>query len=243
MLRYALIGKKLGHSFSKSYFENKFLEQALITCSYENIEMDEINRFEELDIKKFSGFNVTIPYKESIIPKLDSLDNVASEVKAVNTIKVTKEGEAVGYNTDIYGFSQSIKPFLASGHQRALILGTGGASKAVAYVFKELGIDFLFVSRKETENQIINWSDVNEYVMKHHQIIVNTTPLGQYPKIKETPDIPFEFLNDSHFVMDLIYNPDPTKLLKLASQKGALTLNGLSMLQHQAEKAWEIWNS
>lgn len=245
-MKLGLIGKTLSHSFSKSYFENKFKEENLANHSYDLFELETIEEFPELirNNPDLVGLNVTIPYKESIIPFLDELDETAKEIGAVNTIKITKgNGKTIikGYNTDAKGFGLSIKPFLKNTHERALILGTGGASKAVDYILKNLGIKTLFVSRNPKENEI-NYKDINDYVMKFHKLIINTTPLGMSPNEATFPDIPYKLLNDSHTLIDLIYNPERTQFLSKGKQEATEILNGLSMLQHQANESWKIWS-
>jgi shikimate dehydrogenase len=244
-MQLGLIGKSLSHSFSKSYFENKFKEENLTNNSYELFELKSIEEFPELirNNPDLVGLNVTIPYKESVIPFLDELDETAKEIGAVNTIKVSKEdGKTIlkGYNTDAKGFGLSIKPFLKNTHERALILGTGGASKAVNYVLKNLGITTLFVSRNPQENEL-NYKDINEYVMKFHKLVINTTPLGMSPNKDTFPEIPYELLNESHTLIDLVYNPEQTQFLTKGKQEGTEILNGLSMLQHQANESFNIW--
>jgi shikimate dehydrogenase len=246
-MQLGLIGNTLSHSFSKTYFEEKFKKLELPSRSYSLFELDDISDFTEL-LKKnpeIKGLNVTIPYKEAIIPFLDELDEEAKEIGAVNTIKISiKDGKQYlkGYNTDVFGFRNSIKPFLLNTHERALILGTGGASKAIDYVLKNLGIQTLFVSRNPIEGQI-SYTDINEYVMKCHKLIVNCTPLGTAPNVAEKPNIPYKLINDSHTLMDLVYNPEKTEFMKLGKAEGAVVLNGLSMLQQQADRAWEIFNA
>ena len=241
-----LIGKSLSHSFSKDYFTNKFLEED-INAEYLNFEMPNLDGFKEF-VKKnktLSGLNVTIPYKEEIIKYIDELSDEATKIGAVNCIKIDKQkNKIIGYNTDAYGFSQSIKPFLESGHTKALILGNGGASKAVEYVLKNLGIDCFFAVR-EKKHELDNLFLYEELTIEMiHQIplIVNTTPLGTFPNINEIPPIPTSSIGSKHFVIDLIYNPSETLLLKTSKNQGALILNGLSMLKIQAERSWEIWN-
>lgn len=240
-----LIGKSLSHSFSKSYFENKIKEENLANHSYELFELKTMEEFPKLirNNPDLVGLNVTIPYKESIIPFLDELDETAKEIGAVNTIRISKkEGKTIlkGYNTDAKGFGLSIKPFLKNTHERALLLGTGGASKAVDYVLKNLGITTLFVSRDPKENAI-NYTDINDYVMKFHKLIINTTPLGMSPNEASFPELPYELLNESHTLIDLVYNPERTQFLTKGKQEGTEILNGLSMLQHQANEAYKIW--
>lgn len=243
MKQYGLIGKTLSHSFSKKYFEEKFKREN-INAVYENFELNDISQVEGLFSihSNLCGLNVTIPYKEQIIPYLDEVDEQARKIGAVNTIYIEKEtGKMKGYNTDVYGFKQSLKPFLENQHQRALILGTGGASKAVAYVLNELGITTAFVSRTpQLENQL-SYDELNENILASFLLIVNTTPLGTFPNVDEKPTINYDAITPNHLLYDLVYNPAETAFLKEGKKRGALTINGEQMLQLQAEKAWEIW--
>jgi shikimate dehydrogenase len=243
MARFGLIGKSLRHSFSKGYFREKFQKEGS-DHSYENFELESIADFPNLlsqnpDIK---GLNVTIPYKESIIPYLDDLDPVAREIGAVNTVLIS-EGRTEGFNTDVIGFKNSLKPFLKHGMEKALILGTGGASKAVAYVLKYLGINCFFVSREPGDAKTLAYDLLNREAMKQFRLIVNTTPLGTFPDIDEFPKIPYEYLTVDHLLYDLIYNPSETVFLKKGKEMGATTLNGLGMLKSQAEASYKIWLS
>ncbi|MET6990220.1 shikimate dehydrogenase family protein [Sediminicola arcticus] len=241
--RFGLVGKNISYSFSKGYFTQKFSSLNLVNNSYENFDLQHITEFEDLiksqnDLK---GLNVTIPYKEAIIPYLDKVDHKAAKIGAVNTIKFTEEG-LIGFNTDVFGFQDSIEPHLKKHHKKALILGTGGASKAVAFVFKELGIAYTFISRNQGSNQL-SYEELNQSIVAEHTILVNCTPLGTSPNIMDKPSLPYEFLTDRHLLFDLIYNPEKTAFLKEGEAHGALILNGHKMLAIQAEKAWEIWNS
>ena len=242
MKQFGLIGKTLGHSFSKSYFEDKFRKEHIQNASYDNFPLKSVEEFKTL-IKKnsFSGINVTIPYKVSIIPLLDELSEEVQSIGAVNTIQF-KDDKLIGYNTDYIGFHNSIKPFLENTMEQALILGTGGASKAIVYALGKIGIKCLCVSRSPKENQL-NYEELNEFVLKHHLLIVNTTPLGTSPNINECPDIPYQYITENHLLVDLVYNPAETLFLKKGKEKRANILNGKSMLVHQAEEAWKIWNS
>jgi shikimate dehydrogenase len=243
MKQFGLIGKQLSHSFSPSFFADFFQKQG-IDAHYTAFELQEISDFPEL-IKDpiFGGLNVTIPYKTAIIPFLDELDPLASEIQAVNVIAF-ENGKTKGYNTDVYGFQQSIKPFLTFHHERALIFGTGGASKAVAYVFKSLGIDVIFVSQTESnESNHFTYADVNEYMIAACKVIINCTPLGMSPNVDAAPEMPYEALSEEHLLIDLIYNPEETWFMKRGRANGATAMNGLSMLQHQALKSWEIWST
>lgn len=242
MRKFGLLGKKLDYSFSKTYFTD-FFEQNNIDASYENIEVADLKTwFEANQHADFAGFSVTIPYKETIIPFLDELSPEAEAIGAVNAVK-NDHGKWIGYNTDAFGFGQSIKPFLNNNHERALILGTGGASKAVAYVLKNIGLEVIFASRNPTESNQFSYDSINEYMVNACKMIVNCTPIGTFPNTTEKPNFPTELLTEKHLVVDLIYNPEKTQLLQEAEAKGALILNGYSMLKEQAKKAWEIWNS
>ena len=244
MKRYGLIGKRLDYSFSKSFFTEKFLQDE-IDAVYENIELldnDQLRLFCQENIHDFSGVNVTIPYKEDVIQFLDELSTSASAIGAVNTIHVLN-GKIIGHNTDAYGFQKSIKKFLRKVKEKALLLGTGGASKAVEYVLKGLGIEVFYLSRTPEGEHQFSYEQANEMMINTFKLIVNCTPLGTYPNLDEQPPIPVECVGEDHLVIDLIYNPEQTQLLKIAKENGADTMNGLSMLQHQALKAWEIWQS
>ena len=241
--RFGLLGRNISYSFSKGYFTEKFSTENLTECSYENFDIQDINDFPEIikanrDLK---GLNVTIPYKETVMPFLDELSERATKIGAVNVIKITKEGKLKGYNSDYYGFKKALEPLLLPHHKKALILGTGGASKGVAYALEELGIEHIFVSRKPAENAI-DYSQITAAVFSENHIIINSTPLGTSPKTDEFPDIPYHFFTNSHIAFDLIYNPAETQFLKKAKAEGAIVKNGMEMLVFQAEKAWEIWN-
>lgn len=242
---YGLIGKHLAHSFSKKYFEKKFSELNLSDCQYENFELAKIEDFPTL-LKanpSIRGLNVTLPYKSEILSYLDDLSEEALSIGAVNCIHI-REGKTIGYNTDVFGFSQSIKPFLDFNHQGALILGTGGASKAVAFALRKIGVEVLFVTsslHKRKENVLL-YSELNAWVFQSHKLVVNCTPLGMYPNTESFPPLPYEAFSSEHLAYDLIYNPQETLFLKHAAERGAMVVNGLSMLQLQAEKNWEIWN-
>lgn len=240
--RYGLIGKKLTHSFSKDFF-NKYFEEKNIDATYENLEfenIDELKEFTKNGIHSFKGVNVTIPYKEAIIPFLDELTTEASEIGAVNVILV-ENGKLIGHNTDAFGFHQSIKPFLTNQHEKALILGTGGASKAVAYVLKSIGLDLFYISQTQVGDRIFNYETINEHMLKACKCIINTTPVGMFPNENDLVKIPYQFLTPDHLVVDLIYNPLETAFLKEAKANGAMTLNGLTMLREQALAAWKFW--
>ncbi len=237
---YGLIGKTLGHSFSEAFFKDYF-EKNNIDAKYSNFELKEIDEIQSLFDLNLFGLNVTFPYKESVIPFLDRLDESAAQVGAVNVIAF-EEGQRVGYNTDAYGFAQSIKPFLTFEHERALIFGTGGASKAVAHVFKQIGLDVFYISRNGKEaNGVFRYEDVNNHMLRSCRVLVNCTPVGTFPDVNACLELPFEHLTPAHLVIDLVYNPAETELMKRAKKNGAAVMNGLSMLQHQALKSYEIW--
>jgi shikimate dehydrogenase len=241
--RFGLLGRNISYSFSKGYFTEKFNTENFTGCSYENFDIPEITDFPQIvkETSDLKGLNVTIPYKEAVLPFLDKLSKKATQIGAVNTIKITKKGELKGYNTDYYGFKKSLKPLLQPHHKKALILGTGGASKGVAFALDELGILYTFVSREASENAI-DYNRINATTFDNYQIIINSTPVGTSPNTEAFPLIPYEFFTDKHIAYDLIYNPAETQFLKKAKEKGAQTKNGLDMLIFQAEKAWKIWN-
>ncbi len=245
MKQYGLIGHPLSHSFSKKYFNEKFENDHLSGCSYDLFDIENIEQLPEIlrSSPNLCGLNVTIPYKQSVLQYLNEIDEKAKEIGAVNTILINQQnGQLKGFNTDYYGFKKSLKPFLEMQHERALILGTGGAAQTVFYVLKELNIDCLFVSRNPKTNNKIAYKDINDYVLKHHQLIVNTTPIGMYPNNEEFPNFDYNYLTPNHLLYDLIYNPVETEFIKKGKLKGCITLNGMEMLKLQAEKSWEIWN-
>lgn len=244
MDKYGLIGKNISYSFSREYFRNKFIDEGILNASYENFDIQNIEEFPEIlkNNPTLKGLNVTIPYKESIISFLDEMDPKAAKIGAVNTIKVLENGKLKGYNTDYYGFSKSLESHLKPHHKKALILGTGGASKAIDFALKELEIETAFVSRNPSEEATFTYSSLTENDIKKHQIIINCTPLGTHPKIDECPDIPYQAVTNSHILFDLIYNPEETKFLSFGKVKNATCINGLNMLIFQANKAWAIWS-
>ncbi len=241
--QYGLIGKNISYSFSKKYFTEKFALGGLDDCTYENFDLDSIEGFPEIisNNPNLKGLNVTIPYKEAIIPYLNKLSKNAALIGAVNVIRFTKKGNLKGYNSDYYGFMKSLEPLLQPHHKRALILGTGGAAKAISFALDKLGILYTFVSR-EGKGGMIDYDRINATTFDNHQIIINCTPIGTFPDTKEFPPIPYNFFTDKHIAFDLIYNPEETQFLKKAKKKGAVTKNGYEMLVLQAEKAWKIWN-
>ncbi|MDP4271162.1 MAG: shikimate dehydrogenase [Bacteroidota bacterium] len=244
MQKYGLIGYPLSHSFSQGFFNEKFQSEG-IEATYENFEIPTIEDLQKILLAnpELNGLNVTIPYKEQVIQYLDELDDTAKNIGAVNVIKFVRDKKKLklkGYNSDVIGFSQSISAFLKPHHKKALILGTGGASKAVKYALEKLGIEYTFVSRTAIQGQLF-YNELTEEVMKEHTVIVNTTPVGMYPKIDACPDIPYQFITDQHLLYDLLYNPNETKFMKLGEDKGATVVNGLEMLLLQAFAAWDIW--
>ncbi len=239
MRKFGLIGYSLEHSFSPTYFANKFERENILDSEYLRYELNDIAEIKTLFRKNLSGLNVTIPFKETVIPYLDKLDESARSVNAVNTIKFIGE-EAIGYNTDVYGFEKSFKEFVNQDYKgSALILGTGGSSKAVNFVLQKLGIQTRFISRSKGD---LLYQDLDDLIMSECSVIVNTTPVGMFPNIEECPNIPYHFLSPKHFVMDLIYNPEKTLFLKRAEKMNSNIKNGMDMLAFQAERSWDIWN-
>jgi len=246
MKKYGIVGYPLGHSFSPGYFNEKFKNER-IDAVYEKYELPVITDLMAITeyTQDLCGFNVTIPYKEKVMSYLDSVSPEARAIGAVNVVKVTeKEGKRYlsGYNSDVMGFSRSIKPLLEAHHKKALVLGTGGASKAVVYGLHKLGLDTMLVSRFKKDNTI-QYEQINEELLNEYTVIVNCTPCGMAPHFDECPSLPYELLSSRHLLYDLIYNPDETLFLKKGREQGAITKNGLEMLLLQAEGSWEIWNS
>lgn len=244
MQKYGLLGYPLGHSFSRNYFNQKFKAEK-IDAEYVNFEIPNIKEIKTVlkENPDLNGLNVTIPYKEQVIPYLDDLDEDARLIGAVNVIKFTKGRfgrKLKGYNSDIIGFKQSIEPLLKESHRKALILGTGGASKAVFHGLKQLGVGATWVSRKPKEF-CITYEEITPKMMEQYTIIVNSTPLGMFPNINFCPDIPYDSLTPAHLLYDLLYNPDETLFMKKGKEKGAVVKNGLEMLLLQAFAAYEIW--
>jgi shikimate dehydrogenase len=241
--KFGLLGKNISYSFSKKYFTDKFSKPLFESYTYENFDIQSIDELTQILIqnKNLKGLNVTIPYKESVQPFLNKTSKKAIQIGAVNVIKISKKGILKGYNSDWYGFKKSIEPLLLTHHKKALILGTGGAAKAVAFALNQLNILYTFVSRTPSQNTI-DYSKINETTFDNFQIIINCTPLGTHPNSEEYPNIPFEFISKKHLVFDLIYNPEKTQFLKRAEKQGATIKNGHEMLIFQAEKAWQIWN-
>jgi shikimate dehydrogenase len=242
MRLFGLLGYPLTHSFSQKYFTEKFQNLSIENANYENFSIPEINELKTIlaSKKDLEGFNVTIPYKKAVIDFLDELSEPVKKMGACNCVKI-RDGKLIGYNTDIVGFQLSLQPFLKPSHQKALILGTGGASAAVEYVFQKLNIPYQFVSRTTTSNAI-SYQDLTKEILDSHQLIINTTPLGMFPNVENCVDIPYQFISEQHHLFDLIYNPTETKFLLLGKQQGASIQNGYEMLILQAEESWRIWN-
>lgn len=247
---YGLIGYPLTHSFSKRYFTEKFQKEGIKGCRYDLFEMNTVDPLPELMKTKpeLRGLNVTIPHKQAVIPLLNELDeNSAKRIGAVNTIKIFSDGTTKGYNTDYYGFRQSLEEWLdhrgeTCKNMNALVLGTGGASKAVIAALQDLKANHTLVSRTASEG-VLSYDDLTEEIITNNRLIINTTPLGMYPNVENCPPIPYEFITRQHFMYDLVYNPVSTLFLQKGTEKKAAVLNGLKMLYLQAEKAWDIWNS
>ncbi len=244
-LIFGLVGKNISYSFSKGYFSNKFKQLNLVNHQYVNFDLVKI---EELQQKVqnltpyLKGLNVTIPYKQEVLQQLDDIDIVAKEIGAINTIKITNKGLLIGFNTDVVGFRNSITPLLKPHHTQALILGTGGASRAVSFVFDQLRIDYRNVSRSPSENHEISYSDVTKELLEDYTVIVNCSPVGTFPNVTQKPLIPYQYLTENHLLYDLIYNPEKTAFLKEGEKKGSQIKNGFEMLELQAEESWKIWN-
>lgn len=241
--KFGLLGSNISYSFSKKYFTEKFSNELFEDTIYENFDIQTLEEFPTIlknnpDLK---GMNVTIPYKETIIPYLDTLSEKAYKIGAVNVIRFTKKGNLKGYNSDWYGFMKSLEPLLQPHHSKALILGTGGAAKGVAFALEQLGIFYTYVSR-EADKTSIDYNKINSTTFENYHIIINCTPVGTSPNTAEFPPIPYEFFTNNHIAFDLIYNPEETAFLKKAKEKGAMIKNGYEMLVFQAEKAWKIWN-
>lgn len=244
MIRYGLIGRKLGHSFSKNYFAQKFTKEHRLDCQYELFEIQTIDAFHQLlmDYPELEGLNVTVPYKQQIIPLLDEMDAEAVEIGAVNTIHILREeGRTItrGYNTDVVGFRQSLQDIAM--FKQALVLGTGGASAAVTYVLRQWNIPYLVASRNP-KSDMIGYEQISPEMLSSCDMIVNCTPLGMFPNEDNCPPIPYSALTSKHFLYDLVYNPEETLFLKEGKKRGARTRNGYKMLALQAEASWRIWN-
>ena len=249
MKTFGLIGYPLGHSFSKKFFTEKFEKEGLTDHEYVNFEIDSIARFPSIfdQYDNISGLNCTIPYKQQIMQFLNEIDNEAKQVGAVNTIKMifTEQGLRLkGYNTDVIGFERSLKPMLNEKHTKALILGTGGASKAVKFILSKLGISYVSASiEEELYKNEIRYNEITPELIQEHLVIINATPLGTYPKVDTCPPIPYEAITSDHVLFDLVYNPEVTLFMQKGREQGANAKNGLEMLHGQAIASWEIWNS
>lgn len=242
---FGLVGYPLGHSFSESFFNNKFNSEG-IDAQYLNFEIPNINEFRNIinNNTNLRGLNVTIPYKEQVIPYLDDIDITASEIGAVNVVKFIRNGNNLilkGFNSDVIGFCNSLKPLLKPHHTHALVLGTGGAAKAITHGLKSLGIEPIYVSRTK-KNGTLTYDELTPEIIEKYQVIVNTTPAGMYPHVDTCPDIPYHLLTPQHLCYDVVYNPDITLFMKKSQEQGAVVKNGLEMLILQALAAWEIWN-
>lgn len=243
MATFGLLGKNISYSFSKNYFDHFFLSKKL-KHNYLNFDVQSIDQILEIlkEHKEIKGFNVTIPFKEEIIPYLYKTEKEAKIIGAVNTIKVTKNGNLIGYNTDHYGFAKSLAEHLPLTEKTALILGTGGASKAIAYVLNNLNFKYKFVTRKKRDG-FLTYTELDEEMIRNHKLIINCTPLGTSPNVNQFPKIPYNGVGSKHLLFDLTYNPKLTVFLKLGKDQGANIVNGEAMLVYQAKKSWEIWDT
>ena len=242
MRKYGLIGFPLGHSFSVRYFREKFLRESITGCSYSNFEIESVSAIHDL-VKdpELLGLNVTIPYKESVAPLLHKKDPVVEQTGACNCIRIS-QGILSGFNTDVIGFEKSLEEKLTGKDKRAMILGTGGSSKAVAWVLRKKGIDVLWVSRTKSAADQVAYEELDDKIVRAHTLIINCTPLGMYPDIGKFPSLPYESIGKEHYLYDLIYNPEKTEFLTRGEVAGARTKNGADMLTIQAEASWDIWN-
>jgi shikimate dehydrogenase len=238
---FGLIGKNISYSFSVSYFTNKFKIEKLNDLTYQNFDIQNINDFSNIlkNNPNIKGLNVTIPYKESVIPFLDKINKNAQKIGAVNCIKITKKSKLKGYNTDWLGFYNTLKNEIYA-HKKALIFGNGGASKAIQFALKKLKIKFLVVSRNPTKKQI-NYTDISEKLLINYTILINTTPIGTFPNVSDCISIPYNLISNKHLAYDLIYNPEKTQFLKNCEDNGATIINGYKMLVEQAEESFKIW--
>ncbi len=242
MKLYGLVGYPLGHSFSKQYFTEKFEKENIADCTFEAFPISSINEFPSLlkNNASLKGLSVTIPYKEQVLQFVDELSDEVKAIGATNSIKINN-GKLTAYNTDIVGFEKSFVKLLQPHHTKALVLGTGGASKAVQYVLRKLGIEYLVVTRNKRENQIV-YADIDEALLMEYSIIINCTPVGMYPNENEVPAISYQFISPNHYLYDLVYKPAETLFLKEGKKRGAAVQNGYEMLLLQAEESWRIWN-
>lgn len=243
--KYGLIGNPLGHSYSHEFFNKKFQEEG-INAEYFKFPIPDISELLNIikDNPELQGLNVTIPYKEQVIAYLDELDENTRQIGAVNVIKFIRENGTLklkGFNSDLIGFQNSIAPLINENHKKALILGTGGASKAVAQAFRNMAIEYTFVSRTKNTPNTIHYNDIDKTIIEEYTIIVNTSPVGTYPNVNECPNIPYQYLTDKHLLYDAVYNPPLTKFLESGQKYGATIKNGEEMLKLQAIGAWKIW--
>lgn len=241
---FGLIGFPLGHSFSQKYFSQKFIDEGIANCKFELYPIKSIEEFSSLinSTDGLRGLAVTIPYKEQVMPYLNKIDTVANETGAVNCIRF-HEGKLIGYNTDIIGFEKSFTPLLQSHHKKALVLGTGGAAKAVQYVLKKINLPYITVSRnKNSAQNLIDYSDINSDLLSEYNVIINCTPLGMTPNEETCPELPYDCIGERHYLYDLVYKPAETKFLLNGKSRGAIIKNGYDMLILQAEENWKIWN-
>ena len=239
---YGLLGRNIDYSFSRGYFIQKFKKEKLTHCRYQNFDLDSIDSVKSiLEMDNISGLNVTTPYKREIIPYLDKISEQSQKIQAVNTIQFGKDGKKIGHNTDIFGFERSLLEITSKLPKNALILGTGGASSAVAFVLEKHKINYIYVSRNPSLNQI-NYNNLTPRLLKKHKLIINASPVGTFPRINLCPEIPYDAIDETHILFDLIYNPLETLFLNEGKKRGATISNGLKMLEYQAEKSWEIWN-
>lgn len=243
MRLFGLIGYPLSHSFSKKYFTEKFQKEGLTGCRYELFPLADITKLPGLidENPDLEGFNVTVPYKKQVLSYITDKTNIPLTLDACNCVKIVNR-KLIGYNTDIIGFEKSILPLLKPHHKKALVLGSGGAAAAVVFVLEKLNIIYKIVSRGKSGADILSYKDLNEAVIGSYQIIINTTPLGMYPKVDSFPDIPYQYITGDHLLYDLVYNPVNTAFLKKGEKQGAAIFNGEQMLKLQAEESWEIWN-
>lgn len=244
-IKFGLVGKNISYSFSKNYFDQKFKKEGISNCSYEIYDLPDISNVKNLfSDNSLAGFNVTIPYKERIINYLDFLSPEASAIGAVNTVLISSsDKKRIGFNTDYYGFERSLFERVKGPINGALILGTGGASKAVAYALTKNKIIYKFVSRLPRTNNQLSYQNLNQEILNSYRLIINTSPLGTHPNVEEYPRLPYEHIGENHIFYDLVYNPAITKFIEIGNHKKALTIGGGKMLMYQADKAWEIWNN
>jgi shikimate dehydrogenase len=245
MRKFGLIGYPLGHSFSKKYFTEKFSKDHIRDCTYENYPLTTIGQLPDLILyENINGLNVTIPYKSAVIRYLDKIDPEADSIGAVNVIKVKRikdKAELYGFNSDIAGIIDTLTPVISSKTKNAIVLGTGGGSKAVCYVLRKINVHYTLISR-ENKPGCLTYRDIKSEIIRDTQLIINTTPLGMYPETDGKPDLKYDLLGSKHILFDLVYNPEITSFLKMGEERGCTILSGLKMLHSQAERSWEIWN-